>query len=53
MYPQPIHQWKKDKVSFLHLSANLLGSFGRNRQQAIRKRAQLKYLQDAEDYTFY
>jgi len=53
MYPQSVHQYKKDRVSFLHWLAGLLGFSDKNRQPAIRKKGLQEYLQDAEDYAFY
>jgi len=48
MYPQSIHQWKKDRVFFLHLSADLPGFSDKNRQLAIRKKGLQEYLQGVE-----
>lgn len=48
-----MHQYKKDRVSFLHWSVPPPDFFDKNRQPAIRKKGLQEYLQDAEDYAFY
>lgn len=53
MYPQSIHQWKKDRVFFLHLSAGLPGFSDKNRKLAIRKKELQEYLQGAEGSFYY
>ena len=53
MYPQSMHQYKKDRVSFLHWSVPPPGFSDKNRQPAIRKKGLLEYLQDAEGCAFY
>ena len=53
MYPQLEHQYKKDRVSFLHWLRPPPDFSYKNRQPAIRKRGLLEYLQDAEGCAFY
>lgn len=53
MYQQSVHQYKKDRVSFLHWSVPPLGFSDKNRQPAIRKKELQEYLQGAEGYAFY
>jgi hypothetical protein len=52
MYQQSMHQYKKDRVSFLHWLGAPLDFSDKNRQPAIRKKGLLEYLQGAED-SFY
>jgi hypothetical protein len=53
MYQQSMHQYKKDRVSFLHWLAQHLGFSYRNRQLAIRKKGLQEYLQGVEGCAFY
>jgi hypothetical protein len=52
MYQQSMHQYKKDRVSFLHWLGAPPDFSDKNRKPAIRKKGLLEYLQGAED-SFY